>query len=80
MKGREAGLSDVDRCDYIGIATDLYLFAWREKIIPTLGVVLIDFASASTTGKIFGYKSHECTDVVSFPVGARVRILNHTTR
>jgi len=80
LKGREAGLADVDRCDYFGVAADLYLFAWREKIIPTLGVVMIDFAAQKTTGKIFGYESHECTTVVSFPVGARVRVLNTTER
>ncbi|MCS6036118.1 hypothetical protein LNQ52_01035 [Klebsiella pneumoniae subsp. pneumoniae] len=33
----EKGLADVDRCHYVQVAEDLYLFVWREKIIPTLG-------------------------------------------
>nr|VXZ87612.1 Molybdenum cofactor biosynthesis protein F [Klebsiella pneumoniae] len=34
---RGKGLADVDRCHYVQVAEDLYLFVWREKIIPTLG-------------------------------------------
>lgn len=73
LKGREAGLADVDRCHYVGIADGVYLFVWREKIIPTLGVAMIDFVAQRTTGKIFGYQSHHCTDVINFPMGAKIR-------
>lgn len=41
LDGVEKGLADVDRCHYVQVAEDLYLFVWREKIIPTLGVILI---------------------------------------
>ena len=37
LDGVEKGLADVDRCHYVQVAEDLYLFVWREKIIPTLG-------------------------------------------
>ena len=42
LKGIEKGLADTDRCHYYKIAASLYLFVWREKIIPTLGLVLVD--------------------------------------
>ncbi len=48
----EKGLADVDRCHYVQVAEDLYLFVWREKIIPTLGVILIDLQQMRTDGKI----------------------------
>ncbi len=51
---------------------------WREKIIPTLGVVLIDLSAMKTTGRIFGYREHSFEEVVSFPVGAKARLLNVT--
>ena len=40
LRGSEAGLADTDRCHYRRIADELYLFVWREKVVPTLGVVL----------------------------------------
>lgn len=40
LKGVEQHLADTDRCHYYKIAANLYLFIWREKIIPTLGVIL----------------------------------------
>lgn len=58
MAGIEKGLADTDRCHYYKIAgsgtgsdAGLYLFIWREKIIPTLGMVLVDFSRMKTTGK-----------------------------
>ncbi len=74
----EAGLADVDRCHYIGIAKDLYLFVWREKIIPTLGVVMIDLARQKTDGKIFGYQGSQFGALSNFPVGALAEVLNVT--
>ena len=57
LQGSEKGLADTDRCHYYGIDDSLYLFAWREKIVPTLGVVVVDFAALRTVGKIFGYEN-----------------------
>jgi hypothetical protein len=78
IAGAEAGLSDGDRCHYYRIDTDLFLFVWREKVVPTLGVCLIDLAALKTTGKIFGYADDAMTKLVNFPTGARSTVLNRT--
>lgn len=80
LAGSEKGLADTDRCHYYKIAENLYFFVWREKIVPTLGAVVVDFDAMKTTGKIFGYQGSDFGAVVSFPVGARARILNVTDR
>ena len=54
IQGSEAGLGDTDRCHYIKIAQALYLFVWREKIVPTLGVILIDMKRLKTTARSLG--------------------------
>jgi hypothetical protein len=79
LQGVEQGLADVDRCHYFKLAEQLYLFVWREKIVPTLGVVLIDLQQLKTDGKIFGYQGNDFTALSNFPVGAIAQILNHTS-
>jgi len=78
LSGVEQGLADVDRCHYFEIDKNLYLFVWREKVIPTLGVVMIDLDRLKTDGKIFGYKGSRFDAVSNFPVGAHTQILNTT--
>ncbi|WP_017774992.1 MoaF C-terminal domain-containing protein [Paraburkholderia kururiensis] len=78
LSGVEAGLGDVDRCHTIGIDTALYLFIWREKIVPTLGVVMIDLERMKTDGKIFGYHGSRFDALSNFPVGAHAQVLNVT--
>jgi hypothetical protein len=78
LAGSEQGLADTDRCHYRKISDHLYLFVWREKIVPTLGAVVIDFDQMKTTGRILGYEDFTCGAVTSFSVGARVRILGGT--
>ena len=51
---------------------------WREKIIPTLGVVMLDLHALKTTGKIFGYKDSAMTAVSNFPIGAITTIIDRT--
>jgi MoaF C-terminal domain/MoaF N-terminal domain len=75
LNGSEKGLADTDSCDYRKIADDLYLFVWREKIVPTLGVVLVDLAQLRTTGQILGYRGFDFSAITCFPVGARARVL-----
>jgi hypothetical protein len=55
LLGSEKGLADTDRCHYFRLADQLYLFVWREKIVPTLGAVVADFVAMRTMGKIFGH-------------------------
>jgi hypothetical protein len=83
LLGSEKGLADTDRCHYLELADDLYLFVWREKIVPTLGALVVDFQALRTMGKIFGHGrdggAHGgSAGVVDFPVGARARLLNMT--
>ena len=79
LAGIEKGLADTDRCHYFKIDDALYLFVWREKIIPTLGVVLIDWRQMKTTGKLFGYESDDFSSITNTPVGAYATKLNETT-
>jgi hypothetical protein len=78
LQGAEAGLTDTDRCHYIKIADELYLFVWKEKIVPTLGVILIDMQRLKTDGKIFGYRGFDFDTHVNFGVGAIADVLNET--
>ncbi|SAL11115.1 moaF [Caballeronia udeis] len=78
LEGAEKGLADLDRCHSFRIDEQLYLFVWREKVIPTLGVVMIDLAGMKTDGKIIGYQGDSFDAVSNFPVGAQATVLNIT--
>jgi len=77
IEGSEKGLGDTDTCHYYGIDDELYLFVWREKIVPTIGVIMIDFKAMKTTGKIAGYESNDFGAVRNFTVGAHARIVSN---
>lgn len=74
LEGLEKGLADTDRCHYYKIAEKLYLFVWREKIVPTLGVILIDLDRLRTDGKLFGNEDYDLGRYTNFPVGAHAEI------
>lgn len=78
LEGVEKGLADVDRCQTVKIADELYLFIWQEKIVPTLGVVLIDLAQQRSDGKILGYQQHDLRELTNFAMGAKISVLNVT--
>jgi len=79
IAGNERGLADTDRCFYYKIEKELYLFVWIEKIIPTLGVLLEDFAAMRSCGKIFGREGYDMSgQIVNFPVGSYGTRLNRT--
>ncbi|ADO47145.1 molybdenum cofactor biosynthesis F family protein [[Enterobacter] lignolyticus] len=78
LEGVEKGLADVDRCHYVKVTEQLYLFVWREKIIPTLGVVMIDLQAKRTDGKILGYQANDFAALSNFAVGAYAQVLNTT--
>lgn len=78
LKGVEQGLCDTDRCHYYKIADELYLFVWREKIIPTLGLVLIDLQQHRSDGKIFGYAGSSFDALSNFPISSYCQVLNRT--
>ncbi len=79
LRGVERGLADTDRCHHIAIRDGLVLFVWREKIVPTLGLLLIDLHAMRTDGKIFGNDGFGTSSVVNFPVGSRAEVLGRTT-
>jgi len=74
LEGVEKGLADTDRCSCRKLSDRLYLFVWREKIVPTLGVVIVDLEQMKTTGKIFGYRDFHFDQVSNFGVGACAQI------
>ena len=76
LAGSEQGRADTDRCRYLRVAERLYLFVWREKIVPTLGAILVDLEQMKTTGKVFGYRGFDFGAVMNFPVGARARLVS----
>jgi hypothetical protein len=78
LEGVEKGLADTDRCHYYKVDEALYLFVWREKVVPTLGVVLIDLNRMKTTGKLFGYEQDDFDKLTNAPIGAYATLLNTT--
>jgi phenolic acid decarboxylase len=80
LSGSEKGLADTDRCHCYKLAENLYFFVWREKIVPTLGAVVVDFDQMRTVGKIFGYREGGCGELANFPVCASAKLLNVTKR
>lgn len=78
LEGVEKGLADVERCQYLAISEQLWLFVWQEKVVPTLGVVLIDMDNLRTDGKILGYQGSDFDALSNFPMGARIEVLNRT--
>ncbi len=71
LAGPEKGTADTDVCDYFKIAPDIYLFIWREKVVPTIGVVIINFKSRRSAGKILGLDI-PTGKAVNFTMGAYV--------
>jgi hypothetical protein len=79
LRGSEQGLADTDRCHYRKIGDELYLFVWREKVIPTLGVVLVDWRLKRSNGKLFGYESSDFGALSTTAIASRATLLNVTT-
>ncbi len=78
LRGSEHGLADTDRCHYRKVGEELYLFVWREKIVPTLGVVLVDWRRRRSNGKLFGYRSSDFGALCTTPISSRATLLNET--
>jgi hypothetical protein len=78
LEGSEKGLADTDRCHCRRIGDQLYLFVWREKIIPTLGVVLVDWRDKRSTGKLFGYEASDFGALSNTPIASAATLLNVT--
>jgi hypothetical protein len=74
------GLTDTDRCHYLKLGENLYLFSWQEKIIPTHGVVIVDLERMRSSGKIFGYEGNDLRKLANFPVGSKARVVSQIHR
>ncbi len=79
LGGPEKGTADTDSCDYYKIARDIYLFIWREKIVPTVGIVMINFKKMRSDGKIFGLDLPSGR-AINFTIGSRAQIISETRR
>jgi hypothetical protein len=80
LRGNEEGLADTDRCHYRKLGDRLYLFVWREKLVPTLGVVVLDYTDWVSRGKIFGYEGGDFARLTNFTVGAAIKLVNVVER
>ena len=52
---------------------------WREKVVPTLGVVLVDWAAKRSNGKLFGYEGSDFGALSTTPISSHATLLNVTT-
>ena len=77
LVGAEKGLADTEICDYFKIAPDVYLFTWREKVMPTFGLVLINFKEMRSNGKTFGLDIAS-GKFINFTMGSHVETINQT--
>ena len=76
VEGVENGLADTDHCFHLDVGDDMVLFFWHEKIIPTVGTILIDLKARRTTGKLFGYKADDYGDTQAIPAGAKIECID----
>jgi hypothetical protein len=79
LAGIEKDLADTDRCHYYKLGEQLYLFVWREKIVPTMGLVVADWGDAKRSmGKLWGYETADFGTMSNAMVGADATVLNST--
>ncbi|MGR8920502.1 MAG: MoaF C-terminal domain-containing protein [Gammaproteobacteria bacterium] len=74
IDGPERGLADTEACECYAVREYVYLFCWREKIIPTLGLVLINTDTMRSNGFLSGIDTRT-GEVSYFPVGARGELI-----
>ena len=77
LVGVEKGIADTEICDYFKIVPDVYLFTWREKVMPTFGLVLINLKEMRSNGKTFGLDVAS-GKYVNFTMGSYAEIINET--
>lgn len=77
LAGAEKGLADVDRARVWKIRPDVYLLAWQEKVVPCDGVVVLNFRTNQSTGRIWGWDT-EAKAANAIAMGARAIFLNQT--
>jgi hypothetical protein len=71
----DKGLADTEPVDYVKISDNLYLFSWRERVVPWVGIVMIDLLQMRTAGKVFYGDIVNPDKVTNYTVGAQVDFL-----
>lgn len=77
LAGPEAGLADTDASTYYKVRKGIYLFAWREKVIPCAAVTIADHREFRSHGALFGLNGDNST-TEHFTFGAYGRLLSNT--
>ena len=57
LGGVQKGQGDMDYATYYKLQDNIYLFCFREKIIPVASVFVFDFKNGTNTGKFLGLTS-----------------------
>jgi len=78
LAGEGEGTADTEPSEYFKIGEALYLFIWREKIHPWIGIILIDLSQKRTAGKVFYGDIVDPDRVINYTVGAQVEFWNET--
>ena len=81
LSGPERGLADTDEHTTFEIRPGIYVFAWREKVIPCASVTVAnhrDFANLRSHGALFGL-DESGTETVHFTFGAHGSVLGAVT-
>lgn len=80
LAGPERGLADTDEQTTYELRPGIFLFAWREKVVPCAAVTVADHRDARALrshGALFGLDATEATPV-HFTFGAHGRLLSTT--
>lgn len=77
IEGAEKGQADAEPTLAYEIRPDVYLFTWRERVVPCDGIVVIDWVNLRNNGRIFGWDTAD-EAYNSIRMGARAVVLNTT--
>jgi len=72
--GPDQGLGDFEECDVFDLEPDLYLVAWREKLLPCVGIMVENHSSMRSLGKICGADAYS-GGISNTRVGASIRLI-----
>ncbi|CAI0699658.1 Molybdenum cofactor biosynthesis protein F [Serratia entomophila] len=75
LRGEQFGHGDMDYATYYKFADDMYLFTFREKIIPVCSVFFFDFTLGRCTGIFLGLDA--AGQVMVSPAGAFIHKMSY---
>jgi hypothetical protein len=77
LAGPEVGLADTDACTTYRLRPGIYVFTWREKVVPCAAVTVADHTAMRSHGALFGL-DESGTGTEHFTFGAHGRLLGAT--